>query len=98
MKISNTVTYYKTAKESIAAANPSMRKLLCPEPSPLDAARILIDRAAGAEFKQANYLLDMAEKCLQCMGKGELGETIFKIRLKRDKRFLEELKNGGLQI
>ena len=122
MIVSNSVRYYKTAQEAIAAANPSMRNFLCPTPGAKDAAAALVKRLGelkGQEFVPEKYatlsemfagakelfvnqgeeleLLKSLEKCIKSMAKGELGEAIFKLKLKRDKELAEVLRGVGFQ-
>ena len=43
-------------------------------------------------------ILNALEKCMNYLSKGELGEAMFKTRLKSDKNFAELLRGVGLQV
>ena len=123
MLVTNGVRYYKTVQEAIAAANPSMRSFLYPQPGVKDAAKALVGELGGLgrqgldvensatmqdilgclkDFSKKHTeelkLLNVLEKCLKYLAKGELGEVMFKTKLKQDKEFAEVLKGVGFQV
>ena len=122
MVISNRVKYYKTVEEAFAAANPSMRKFLCPQPGPADAARALVKKMEvlpSQDFAPENIvtfkdsmnalksilvsktgelkILEALDKCLNYISKGEIGEALFKMKLKTDKNFAQILSEAGFK-